>query len=108
MSSSPSPIIPRDQTAKRLAVSPSALVRYEALGLIHSVRQGDVEGYPAEEIRRVWTVVSLHRDAGINLAGIEAVLRLRDQLDTLRLQMTRVADGLKAALEAEADDLEGP
>ncbi len=81
------------------------LVRYEAHGLIHAVREGDVEGYSPEEIRKVWTVVSLHRDAGINLAGIEAVLRLREQFDVLRLQMTRLADQMKAALEA--DDLEG-
>ncbi len=102
----PLSIISREQTAERLAVSPTVLVRYEARGLIHSVKQGDVEGYPAEEIRKVWTVVSLHRDAGINLAGIEAVLRLREQLDTLQVQMTRVAEQVKDALEA--DNLEGP
>lgn len=99
-------IISREQTAQRLSVSPAVLVRYEAWGLIRSVREGDVEGYEPEEVRKVWTVVSLHRDAGINLAGIEAVLRLREQMDALRLQMSRLAENLRTALEA--DDLEGP
>ncbi|HEU5115941.1 MAG TPA: chaperone modulator CbpM [Isosphaeraceae bacterium] len=99
-------LLPREQVAEHLAVSPRILLAFERRGLVRVSREGDVEGYPPAEVRRLWTVVSLHRDAGINLAGIEAVLRLREQLDALRLQMTRVAEHVKDALEA--DDLEAP
>ena len=33
------------------------------------------------EIRRIWTIVSYQRDLGINLAGVEAILKLRDHMD---------------------------
>ncbi len=91
-------IIPREQVARRLAVSPAALAQYEARGLIRVVREGAVEGYEPREVRRVWTVVSLHREAGVNLAGIEAILRLRAQLDDLAEHLQHLGDALQSAL----------
>jgi len=38
-------IIPRDQVAEHFAVSPTLLIRYEARGLIESIREGESEGY---------------------------------------------------------------
>ena len=51
-----------------------------------------MEGYGPAEIRRVWTIVSCQRDLGINLAGVEVVLRLRDHLEDVhrRLQPWRM------------------
>ncbi len=96
------PIIPREQVVRRLAVNPAILARFEARGLIRCVREGGVEGYEPTELRRVWTVVSLHRDAGVNLAGIEAILRLRDRLDEDRRQFRRFASALLAGLDPDA------
>lgn len=86
-----------------LDVSPAALLRYEALGLVRAAREGGVEGYEPAELRRVWTVLSLHRDAGINLAGIEAILRLRDQLDDAHRRMRHLALEVLAAIDREPD-----
>ena len=94
-------ILSREQVAHHLAVSPRLLVRYEARGLVRPVRQGDVEGYGPAEIRRAWTVVSLHRDLGINLAGIEAVLRLRGHMEQLHARLSEATSRLREALEAE-------
>lgn len=99
-------IITREQVAERLHIPPTLLARYEARGLVRSVCQGAVEGYEPSEIRRVWSVVSLHRDLGINLAGIEAILRLRDQLRDVHAQLAELAEALKAA--AERDDERDP
>jgi MerR family transcriptional regulator/heat shock protein HspR len=96
-------IIPREHVAERLAVPPSVLVRYEARGLVHVVREGSVEGYEPTEIRRLWTIVSLQRDLGINLAGVEAVLKLRAHLDEVQRSMVRLADQLREALEADVE-----
>ena len=74
------PIIPRDQVARELAVSPRVLVRYEAWGWSGSVQDGAEVGYEPAQIRRLWTIVSFQRDLGINLAGVEVILQLRDRL----------------------------
>lgn len=100
------PILPRELVARELAVTPSFLVRFERLGILRVTRQGDVEGYGPEELRRVWTAVSLHRDLGVNLAGVEAVLRLHDHVEELHRRLHEVVGRLNEAMETDraADD----
>lgn len=96
-------IISRDEVVQRLHVPARLLVRYESRGLVRSVRQGEVEGYEPSELRRVWTVVSLHRDLGINLAGIEAILKLRTHIDEIHANLAQLAHKLGEALESDDD-----
>jgi MerR family transcriptional regulator/heat shock protein HspR len=85
-------IVPRDLVARELAIPTNLLVRYEALGLVRSVREGSVEGYEPGQIRRIWRVVSFHRDLGVNLAGVEVILRLFDHLSEVHRRVDRLAD----------------
>jgi MerR family transcriptional regulator/heat shock protein HspR len=94
-------IIAREQAARHLGVGPEVLAHYEARGLIQAVRIGDIEGYEPAEVRRIWSVLSLHREAGVNLAGVECILRLREQLDALHAQVGRLARALHELVEAE-------
>ena len=96
-------IIPREHAARQLSVSTTVLRRYEARGLVCAVRVEDVEGYEPVEIRRLWTIVSLQRDLGINLAGVEAVLRLRDHVDELHRRVRALAYDLRDALDDEEE-----
>jgi MerR family transcriptional regulator/heat shock protein HspR len=79
------------------------LLRYEQHGLVHAVREGALEGYGPAEIRRVWTILSFQRDLGINLAGVEAILKLHDHLADVHRQLDHLATELRDALEAEAE-----
>src|SRR5690348_6483121 len=95
-------IIPREQVAAEFAVPVRLLVRYESRGLVHAIPgEGGVEGYGPAEIRRVWTIVSCQRDLGINLAGVEAVLRLHDHIEAVHQQLDTLAHELRQALESE-------
>jgi len=89
--------------AEHLAVPTRLLIRYEARGLVRAVREGSVIGYEPSEVRRLWTILSLQRDLGINLAGVEAVLKLRAHLDEVHHRLRTLADELREALEADAD-----
>ena len=100
----PRRFISRDQVSEQLAVAPKVLLRYEARGLIRSVRDGDCEGYEVSEIRKIWSVVSLHRDLGINLAGVEAIVKLREQMLHMQSQVQGLADRMQRLFDERADD----
>ena len=100
-------ILPRDLVAHHLSISTRVLLRYESRGLVQAVREGDVEGYGPSEIRRLWTILSFQRDLGINLAGVEVILRLRDQMNSARDRLDRLARSLNESLEEEGDPDDG-
>ncbi len=91
---------PRDQVARELSISERTLLRYEGRGLVRPVRDGDLEGYGPAEVRRVWTIVTFQRDLGINLAGVEVILRLREQIDATHAHLDALARDLRATLDA--------
>lgn len=94
-------LLPREQVADRLGVTSRVLISYERRGPVRADRDGEVEGYAPAQVRRLWTVLSLHRDAGINLAGIEAILQLQAQMDQLCQRLRLLADQLDEAIEVE-------
>jgi MerR family transcriptional regulator, heat shock protein HspR len=100
----PDAIYPRDAVAERFAVSTGVLLRYEARGLVHAVKHGEIEGYAPAEVRRIWTVLSLQRDLGINLAGVEAVVKLRAHVDEVHAQVNGLARRLREILDEGAPD----
>lgn len=98
-------IIPRESVARHLSISTEVLVRYERLGLVRSVREADVEGYEPAQVRRIWSIMSYQRDLGVNLAGVEVILRLRDRMSHLHSHLAHLADDLAdLAGKPDADD----
>lgn len=93
------PIISRETVAQGLSISPQALVRYEELGLVQCIREGDVLGYKPAEVRRIWSIVSYQRDLGVNLAGVEVILQLRDRMSRLHHHFAGMADELRQLLD---------
>lgn len=100
--------ISRDEAARALAVTTRVLLRYESRGLVHASRHEGREGYDPGEARRLWRIVSYQRDLGINLAGVEAVLRLREHLEKVHRELERVASAFESALGERDDDLDHP
>lgn len=101
------PFYPRQVVARELAVSVATLIRYEDRGLVRATRRDDpaAEGYGPGEVRRLWTIVTFQRDLGINLAGVEVILRLRDQMDATHHRLAALARDLRVMADA---DLDGP
>ena len=97
------PFFPRDQVARQLVVEVRVLRRYEARGLLRAVKSGDAEGYGPGEVRRLWSILSLQRDLGVNLAGVEAILHLRAHVDDLHRRLEALAGEMRAALEADRE-----
>lgn len=92
----------REVVCERLQISPQMLLRYEQVGLIEPRIVNNEVRYGRAEIRRAWTVVSLHRDLGINLAGVEAVLHLQTQLLDADRQVRALLRALEQSLEQQS------
>src|SRR6516225_8320676 len=102
------PIIPRDLVARQLAISRRALVRYERMGLVQATQDGQVTGYDPSQVRRIWTIMSFQRDLGINLAGVEVILRLHDQMCELHERLGLLAGEIRELLDTDALTGESP
>ena len=73
------------RTAKLLHVHPQTLRFYERAGFVKPVRaRGDTRLYSHQDIARLRLILHLTRDMGVNLAGVEIILRMQHQLEYLQ------------------------
>lgn len=78
--------------AARCGVRTTTLRRYEEWGLIEPARSGRQRLYSEADIDRVLRIRRLMNDLGVNLAGVAAVLHLRQQVIALQYEMQRLRD----------------
>ncbi|MCI7710199.1 MAG: helix-turn-helix transcriptional regulator [Helicobacter sp.] len=70
--------------AKILEIHPQTLRQYEKEGLIAPGRtDGKMRLYSQRDIDKIKTILRLTRDLGVNLAGVDIILRLKERLDEL-------------------------
>jgi MerR family transcriptional regulator/heat shock protein HspR len=85
--------------AERFEIHPQTLRLYEREGLINPARsKGNTRLYDEETLSRLETILTLTRDLGVNLAGVEVVLNLREQLQKMQLEVDRLLDQVRADL----------
>lgn len=85
--------------AERFEIHPQTLRLYEREGLINPARsKGNTRLYDEETLSRLETILTLTRDLGVNLAGVEVILNLREQLRTMQLEVDRLLDQVRADL----------
>jgi MerR family transcriptional regulator/heat shock protein HspR len=71
--------------AKMLCVHPQTLRFYERAGFVKPMRaRGDTRLYSHQDIARLRLILYLTRDMGVNLAGVEIILRMQHQLEFLQ------------------------
>lgn len=81
-------------------VHPQTLRQYERLGLVVPSRAGAKNRlYSENDIRRVRRIQRLTQEMGVNLAGVELILRLLDDMEDMRRDMERQME--EYAAEAE-------
>jgi len=77
--------------AQRAEVHEQTLRHYERLGLIAPARKGNSPHSPRlysdHDIERVIHIRSLMRDLGVNLAGVEAILHMKDRMERMQEEM---------------------
>lgn len=74
--------------ADMLKLHPQTLRMYEKKGLIRPSRtEGQTRRYSAEDVEEIARVTRLARDLGVNLAGIEIILKMRRRMLDMQAQI---------------------
>lgn len=91
--------------AEKAEVHEQTLRHYERLGLISPARKGPSPHSPRlysdRDIERVVHIRRLMRDLGVNLAGVEAILHMRDRMEQMQEELEEQMRQLQSQHEAE-------
>ncbi len=69
---------------------------YEREGLLKPSRSdGNVRLYTDEDIERLEVILKLTRDLGVNLAGVEIILNMREKMDLMQQEFNRFFEMLR-------------
>jgi MerR family transcriptional regulator/heat shock protein HspR len=71
--------------AELVNVHQQTLRHYERLGLIEPARgKGEIRYYSPQDIEKIQQIRRLVDELGVNLAGVEVILNMRDQMERLQ------------------------
>jgi MerR family transcriptional regulator/heat shock protein HspR len=85
--------------ADLVGMHPQTLRMYETRGLVRPGRTpGGTRLYSDADVERLGLIHRLTTELGLNLAGVEHVLRLQDELNRARLRMDRLERELRAEI----------
>jgi MerR family transcriptional regulator/heat shock protein HspR len=88
--------------AELVNVHQQTLRHYERLGLVEPARgRGEIRYYSAEDIEKVQQVRRLVDELGVNLAGVEVILNMREQMERLRRDAEDTIERMLAEHNAE-------
>lgn len=74
--------------AELYRLHPQTLRLYERVGLLKPSRsQGNTRLYTDADLERLEVILNLTRELGVNLAGIEIILNMRDKMSEMQEQM---------------------
>jgi MerR family transcriptional regulator/heat shock protein HspR len=73
--------------ADLVSVHQQTIRHYERLGLISPQRgKGDIRHFSPADIERIQQIRRLIEDLGVNLAGVEVILNMRDQMRQMQAE----------------------
>ena len=79
--------------AERYGIHPQTLRLYEREGLIKPVRSaGNTRLYDEEALRRLEIILTLTRDLGVNLAGVEVILNMKERMDKMQGDLEKMLE----------------
>ena len=89
--------------AEQYEIHPQTLRLYEREGLLKPSRsEGNTRLYTAEDIERLEVILHLTRDLGVNLAGVEIILNMREKMGQMQNQIQEFVATLNRELTERA------
>ena len=94
------PIYMISVAAELVGMHPQTLRIYEAKGLVRPKRTaGNTRLYSERDVERLRVIQRLTTELGLNLSGVELVLRLEDQLQRMQASIDRLEREKREAVE---------
>lgn len=85
--------------AELYQLHPQTLRLYERVGLLKPSRsQGNTRLYTDEDLERLEVILNLTRELGVNLAGIEIILNMRDKMSEMQSQMEEFIHAVRSEM----------
>lgn len=82
--------------ADQFGIHPQTLRLYEREGLLKPSRSvGNTRLYTDSDLEQLEVILSLTRDLGVNLAGVEIILNMREKMDAMQREFERFFDYLQ-------------
>src|SRR6266498_4778250 len=89
--------------AEMYGIHPQTLRLYEREGLLKPSRsEGNTRLYTDEDLERLEVILHLTRDVGVNLAGVEIILNMREKMAQMQQQIEQFVCSLNTELAARA------
>src|SRR5262249_19982443 len=93
--------------AQKSHIHPHKLRLYEREGLLKPSRtDGNARLYSEEDLEQLETILSLTRDLGVNLAGVEIILNMRRKIEQMQLEVNEFMEYVKKEMSRGLDDWE--
>jgi MerR family transcriptional regulator, heat shock protein HspR len=89
--------------AEQYAIHPQTLRLYEREGLLAPSRsEGNTRLYTDEDLERLEVILKLTRELGVNLAGVEIILNMREKMGAMQQQIEGFIETLNQELSQRA------
>src|ERR1700754_1843036 len=85
--------------AEQYEIHPQTLRLYEREGLLKPSRsEGNTRLYTDEDLERLEVILKLTRDLGVNLAGVEIILNMRERMEEMQRQIGQFVSSLNTEI----------
>ena len=89
--------------AEQFQIHPQTLRLYEREGLLRPSRsEGNTRLYTDGDLERLEVILKLTRDLGVNLAGVEIILNMREKMEAMQRQIEEFVETLNDELTERA------
>lgn len=92
--------------AERYEIHPQTLRLYEREGLLAPSRsEGNTRLYTDEDLERLEVILKLTRELGVNLAGVEIILNMREKMEAMQRQIESFVANLNEEFQNQASHM---
>ncbi|HKD11832.1 MAG TPA: MerR family transcriptional regulator [Thermoanaerobaculia bacterium] len=93
--------------SQRFGIHPQTLRMYEREGLLRPARtEGKTRLYDSDTLERLEIILTLTRDLGVNLAGVEVILHMKERIEKMQGEVHNLLSVLREEAGSRRGDID--